>query len=252
MKLLERIDKLSQIGLTGDGICRSSGSREDQEARDLVVRWMMEDGLSVHNDEHGNIIGRLEGTGPSIVTGSHIDTVSTAGKYDGVLGVLSGLEAARTLKGSLTSPLEVVVFDDEEDTMRGSIGYSKNKPNIKAFLEVHVEQGPVLDVQGSDIGVVTGIVGQRRCSFSILGKENHAGTTPMNMRNDALVKASELVVFVNDYANVVYDGLVATVGKLDVSPNQFSVIPGRVDLTLQIRDLSVENMETFAEKVRNF
>lgn len=249
MKLLERIDKLSKIGLTDKGICRISGSKEDQEARDLVVRWMVEDGLRVHNDQYGNIIGRLDGRGSPIVTGSHIDTVSTSGKYDGVLGVLSGLEAARTLKGSLTSPLEVVVFDDEEDTMRGSIGYSKSRSNIKSFLEVHVEQGPVLDVQGSDIGVVTGIVGQRRCSFSILGKENHAGTTPMNMRDDALVRASELVVFVNDYANEMFDGLVATVGKLDVSPNQFSVIPGRVDLTLQIRDLSVDNMESFAEKV---
>ena len=249
MKLLERIDILSQIGLTDGGICRRSGSKEDQEARDLVVRWMMEDGLSVHNDEHGNIIGRLDGEGPPIVTGSHIDTVSTAGKYDGVLGVLSGLEAARTLKDYLIGPLEVVVFNDEEDTMRGSIGYTKDRPDIKAFLEVHVEQGPVLDVRGYDIGVVTGIVGQRRCSFTILGKENHAGTTPMDMRDDALVKASELVVFVNEYASEIYDGLVATVGKLDVSPNQFSVIPGRVDLTLQIRDLSVGDMETFAEKV---
>ena len=251
MKLLERIDELSKIGLTDEGVCRKSGSKEDQEARDLVVRWMMEDGLTVQNDEHGNIIGRLDGEGPPIVTGSHIDTVSTAGKYDGVLGVLAGLEAARTLKGSLKSPLEVIVFDDEEDTMRGSIGYTKDKPDIKAFLEVHVEQGPVLDVQQLDIGVVTGIVGQRRCSFTVNGQENHAGTTPMSMRDDALYKASELVVYVSDMANEMYDGLVATVGKLNVSPNAFSVIPGRVDLTLQIRDLSVENMEGFVENVSN-
>jgi N-carbamoyl-L-amino-acid hydrolase len=251
MKLLERIDELSKIGLTDEGVCRKSGSKEDQEARDLVVRWMMEDGLTVQNDEHGNIIGRLDGEGPPIVTGSHIDTVATAGKYDGVLGVLAGLEVARTLKGSLKSPLEVIVFDDEEDTMRGSIGYTKDKPDIKAFLEVHVEQGPVLDVQQLDIGVVTGIVGQRRCSFTVNGKENHAGTTPMGMRDDALYKASELVVYVSDMANEMYDGLVATVGHLNVSPNAFSVIPGRVDLTLQIRDLSVENMEGFVENVSN-
>ncbi len=98
MKLLERIDELSKVGLTDEGVCRKSGSKEDQEARDLVVRWMMEDGLTVQNDEHGNIIGRLDGEGPPIVTGSHIDTVATAGKYDGVLGVLAGLEVARTLK----------------------------------------------------------------------------------------------------------------------------------------------------------
>ena len=143
------------------------------------------------------------------------------------------------------------MFDDEEDTMRGSIGYTKDKPDIKAFLEVHVEQGPVLDVQQLDIGVVTEIVGQRRCSFTVNGQENHAGTTPMSMRDDALYKASELVVYVSDMANEMYDGLVATVGKLNVSPNAFSVIPGRVDLTLQIRDLSVENMEGFVENVSN-
>ena len=171
--------------------------KEDQGSRDLVVRWMMEDGLTVQNDEHGNIIGRLDGEGPPIVTGSHIDTVSTAGKYDGVLGVLSGLEA-RTLKGSLKSPLEVIVFDDEEDTMRGSIGYTKDKPDIKAFLEVHVEQGPVLDVQQLDIGVVTGIVGQRRCSFHCQWSREPCWDHTNDMRDDALYKASELVVYVSD------------------------------------------------------
>ena len=248
MKLLERIDKLSQIGLTGNGICRKSGSKEDQEARDLVVRWMMEDGLTVHNDEHGNIIGRLDGVGSPIVTGSHIDTVSTSGKYDGVLGVLGGLEVARTLRGSLTSPLEVVVFDDEENTMRGSIGYTSSKPDIKAFLELHVEQGPVLDLQNFDIGIVQGIVGQRRCSVSVIGQENHAGTTPMNMRNDALVKTAEIITYINKRA-LEHDGLVATVGVLDVIPNAFSVVPGRVDFTLQIRDLDSNVMMDFVDDV---
>ena len=100
---------------------------------------------------------------------------------DGVLGVLAGMEAARE---NPELPIEVVVFHDEENTMSGSIGYCSSQ-DIRAFLELHVEQGPVLDVQGLDIGVVTGIVGQRRCSFTILGQENH-GTTPMNMRDDAL------------------------------------------------------------------
>ena len=84
----------------------------------------------------------------------------------------------------------MVIFYDEENTMSGSVGYCSSKPDIKAFLELHVEQGPVLDVQQLDIGVVQGIVGQRRCSVSVFGQENHAGTTPMNMRNDALVKTA--------------------------------------------------------------
>ena len=242
MKLLERLNKLGELGP------RPSGSPADQAGKNLVVSWMLEDGLSVRQDEFGNIIGRVDGVGDPIVTGSHTDTVATAGKYDGALGVLAGLEAARVLKGQNKSPIEVIIFDDEENTMGGSINYSSvNKP--RAFIELHVEQGPILDAQHLDIGVVTGIVGQRRCHVSMYGQANHAGTTPMSMRDDALVKAASLVTYVNDFANEMYDGLVATVGELTVSPNAFSVIPGQVDLTLQVRDLDVDNMEEFVEKV---
>ena len=180
----------------------------------------------------------------------HTDTVATAGKYDGVLGVLAGLEAARELKGKLKHPLEVVIFDDEENTMSGSVGYCSKKPDIKAFVELHVEQGPVLDAQQLDIGIVQGIVGQRRCSVSVFGQENHAGTTPMNMRDDALVKTAEIITYINKKAQEC-DGLVATVGVLDVHPNAFSVVPGRVDFTLQVRDLYADTMESFVEDVCN-
>ena len=248
MKLIERIEELSKIGLTETGICRSAGSKEDSAGKNLVVSWMLEDGLEVRRDNYGNIIGRMPGSGPPIVTGSHTDTVATAGKYDGVLGVLAGLEAARELKGKISSPLEVVIFHDEENTMSGSIGYCSKEPNIKAFLELHVEQGPVLDFQQLDIGVVEGIVGQRRCSVSVFGQENHAGTTPMNMRNDALVKTAEIITYINQKA-LEYDGLVATVGVLDVFPNAFSVVPGQVDFTLQVRDLDSKVMEEFVEDI---
>jgi N-carbamoyl-L-amino-acid hydrolase len=144
--------------------------------------------------------------------------------------------------------LEVVIFDDEENTMSGSVGYCSKKPDIKAFVELHVEQGPVLDVQQLDIGIVQGIVGQRRCSVSVFGQENHAGTTPMNMRDDALVKTAEIITYINKKAQEC-DGLVATVGVLDVHPNAFSVVPGRVDFTLQVRDLYADTMESFVEDV---
>ena len=121
-------------------------------------------------------------------------------------------------------------------------------PDIKAFIELHVEQGPVLDVQQLDIGIVQGIVGQRRCSVSVFGQENHAGTTPMNMRDDALVKTAEIITYINKKAQEC-DGLVATVGVLDVHPNAFSVVPGRVDFTLQVRDLYADTMESFVEDV---
>ena len=247
MKLLTRINELAKIGSSETGICRPSGSTEDAKARNWIIQWMMEAGLVVRLDDHQNIIGRLEGVGKPIVVGSHIDTVLTAGKYDGVLGVLAGIEAAEKLAGTIKSPLEVVVFNDEEVTMSGSVGFTSSRPDIKAFLELHVEQGPVLDVQGADIGVVEGIVGQRRCEVTIYGQENHAGTTPMNMRNDALVKAAKVVQYVSERA-AEYNGLVATVGQLEVSPNQFSVVPGRVDFTIQVRDLDAESMEQFVEE----
>ena len=240
--LIDRIEELSET------LPRPAYSVADETGNAYVIQWMLEDGLHVRQDLYGNIIGRIDGEGPPIVVGSHTDTVQTAGKYDGVLGVLAGIEAAKTLKGTLKHPLEVVIFRDEENTMDGSIGYTSDKPDIKAFLELHVEQGPVLDCQQLDIGIVQGIVGQRRCSVSVFGQENHAGTTPMNMRNDALVKTAEIITYINERA-LEYDGLVATVGVLDVHPNAFSVVPGRVDFTLQVRDLSSNSMEEFVAEI---
>ena len=134
MKLIERIEELAQIGSTENGICRPADSIEDTQAKSLVVKWMLEDGLTVHKDIYGNIRATLPGVGSPIVTGSHTDTVATAGKYDGVLGVLAGLEAARELKGQLKHPLEIVIFHDEENTMSGSIGYCSKQQDIKEFL----------------------------------------------------------------------------------------------------------------------
>ena len=253
MNILERnINTLARIGADRNGaITRQSGSKELDQARGLVAEWMRDAGLQVTFDRFSNIIGRLPGTDntlPPIVTGSHIDTVLMGGKYDGVLGVLAGIDVAHELRGQLRHPLEVVVFWDEEVTMSGSVGYSQAKDNIAAFIELHVEQGPVLDSKGVDIGVVTGIVGQRRCHFTLKGQANHAGTTPMEMRDDALVKAAELITYVNRVAHS-YDGLVATVGKLEVSPNLFSIIPGQVDLTLQVRDLDPNNLDRFVKDV---
>jgi N-carbamoyl-L-amino-acid hydrolase len=251
MKLLQRINELAKIGASETGICRPSGTTEDAKARNWVIQWMMEAGMTVRLDEYQNVIGRLEGEGKPIVVGSHIDTVLTAGKFDGVLGVLAGIEAAEELNGKIKSPLEVVVFNDEEVTMSGSVGYTADKPDIKAFLELHVEQGPVLDLQNADIGVVEGIVGQRRCEVTMFGQENHAGTTPMNLRDDALVKAAKVIQYVSELATNEGNGLVATVGKLEVSPNQFSIVPGQVDFTLQVRDLDAANMAWFVNKVCN-
>ena len=243
-QLIERLNKLSTVGRTSEGINRPSGSPQDDVARGYVIKWMLDAGLSVTQDNHNNIIGRLPGRGAPIVLGSHIDTVSTAGRFDGVLGVLAAIDACEDLKGMNKHPIDVVVFNDEEDSMSGSIGFCKDAGQIKAFLELHVEQGPVLDARNVDIGVVEGIVGQRRMKFIVKGEENHAGTTPMANRNDALVAAAPIITWVDEEARK-YDGLVATVSQLQVFPNVFSVVPGRVEFTLQVRDLSACCMDQF-------
>ncbi|MEO1399780.1 MAG: Zn-dependent hydrolase [Cyanobacteria bacterium J06635_1] len=218
---------------------------------------------------------------PALATGSHLDTVPNAGIYDGAYGVLAGLEVARTLHEQglqLDHSLEVIVFADEERTMIGSKAmtgqasldpeyyahphYAPMEPSLSniggdwaqlptakralgslaAFVELHVEQGPVLESSGNPIGLVTGIVGQRRYVITIEGQASHAGTTPMSMRQDALVAASQVILAVNRIGCTQDGGLtgdqVATVGAMKLSPNVANTIPGQVEITLDIRDLS--------------
>ncbi|GFE70965.1 Zn-dependent hydrolase [Chroococcus sp. FPU101] len=226
----------------------------------------------------------------ALSTGSHIDTVPTGGRYDGAYGVLAGIEVVRVLQEAnlrLNHPIEVIVFADEESTMIGSkamVGKIVNnseyythfngtdiqtclkyvggnwekieqaqrtKQEMAAFVELHVEQGPVLETLGKQIGVVQGIVGQRRYVINITGRASHAGSTPMNMRQDALVAASEIVLAVNRIGNT-SGQQVATVGKLQVTPNAPNVIPGEVEMSLDIRDLSNEHLDhLMAELIEN-
>ncbi|MEM9808458.1 MAG: Zn-dependent hydrolase [Cyanobacteria bacterium P01_D01_bin.56] len=217
---------------------------------------------------------------PALATGSHLDTVPNAGIYDGTYGVIAGVEVARTLheRGIRPDhPIEVIVFADEERTMIGSkamAGRANLDPNfyehphyepiemgvgfiggdwdqlttaqrdtdgLAAFVELHVEQGPVLEAAGNPMGLVTGIVGQRRYLIDIDGSASHAGTTPMPMRRDALVAASQIILAVNRIGTKTGNGYgdqVATVGAMKLSPNVANTIPGRVEMTLDIRDLS--------------
>ena len=228
---------------------------------------------------------------PALATGSHLDTVPNAGIYDGTYGVLAGVEVARTLyeQGIRPAhPIEVIVFADEERTMIGSkamAGKASLEPNfydhphyepiemglsfiggnwsqlpsarrdtdgLAAFVELHVEQGPVLEAADNPIGLVTGIVGQRRYLITIDGSASHAGTTPMPMRQDALVAASEIILAVNRIGNKSGDGYgdqVATVGAMKLSPNVANTIPGRVEMTLDIRDLSNQRLDAMISEL---
>ena len=224
----------------------------------------------------------------SFATGSHIDTVPVGGRYDGCLGVLAGIEVARVFqenKFHLRHPFEVIVFSDEENSVIGCKAIAGNAPTdperyrrkdgtaiqpclakvggdwdalstakrdrreIAAFIELHVEQGGVLESLNKQIGVVTGIVGQYRFMVQIIGRPNHAGTTPMHMRKDALVAASQLVLAINRIGISGSGEQVATVGYLTVSPNATNVVPACVDLSIDLRDLSEENLQSLIAEI---
>ena len=227
---------------------------------------------------------------PPIVTGSHLDTVPKGGKYDGTLGVIAGIEIAFFLQENdikLNRPFEIIVFADEESTMIGCKGFTGNlsaneedfitsnsrsiienlsriggnwleiksavrsKKDIFAFLELHVEQGKVLEDGGLDIGIVNGIVGQKRITVKVTGQANHAGTTPMSNRNDALLAASKIIVGIEQIAKTTSESAVATVGKLKLHPNAANVIPGEAVFTIDMRDLDEDVIGKMSLRIEN-
>jgi len=225
---------------------------------------------------------------PPIMFGSHSDTVPDGGKYDGALGVLGAIECARVLHENniiTQHPLEVVVFTDEEGGLVGSramtgtltpdalevVSHSRKtvrqgiidlggnpekldrvarkEGDIKAFLEIHIEQGKILETKNIEIGVVEGIVGISWWNVTIEGFSNHAGTTPMDMRQDALLAASHLVIAVNRVVTSVPGRQVGTVGRIKAEPGAPNVIPGKVVMSLELRDLSGEKIQSLYEKI---
>jgi acetylornithine deacetylase/succinyl-diaminopimelate desuccinylase-like protein len=219
MRVLERLDELYAVGAT-----RIGGSEEEQRAHDLAARWMQEAGLAVDVDPAGNLIGRSSDA--RVWTGSHLDTVPNGGKFDGALGVVAAIEAVeRAGTGA------VVVFRDEE---RGCVGSKAFVERPALFLEVHVEQGPVLEQAGAPLGIVTSVVGMVRGERTFEGKAGHAGTVPIAARTDALVDAAEFVLRVRDVASAIH-GAVATVGKVQVEPGATNVIPARVRVSVDAR-----------------
>jgi N-carbamoyl-L-amino-acid hydrolase len=290
-RLLARLDALAEIGpIDGGGCCRMALTDEDRCGRDLVVSWMQQLGLGVQVDAIGNVFGFRAGrreTAP-VMTGSHIDTVRTGGRYDGNLGVLAGLELVQTLNdaGVVTDrPLVVAFFTDEEGArfapdMLGSlvyvgglsldealelravdgarlgdellrIGYAGPAPmgvhRPAAFVELHIEQGPVLDAEGGVIGVVQDLQGISWQELTITGQCNHAGTTPMRLRHDAGYAAAAVVSFVRELTREMGGAQVATVGKVDLHPNLINVIAARATLTVDLRNTD-EAMLMRAEK----
>jgi beta-ureidopropionase / N-carbamoyl-L-amino-acid hydrolase len=273
-RLNNTIDWLAEIGKLPNGdVCRLAFTTEDSQARNLVQQWMLAAGMTVRTDAAGNLIGTYLGQqpeAPALATGSHIDTVPSGGRYDGTLGVLAGIEVVRVLQENhlqLNHSIEVIVFSDEESSMVGSRGMGgavnlkeaastatgvgavggnweqlklaqRDRSHIAAFVELHIEQGGVLEERGKEIGVVTGVVGMSRYAVTVIGCSNHAGTTPMSLRKDALIAAAQVVLAVEALALQQPSQPVATVGSFMVAPNAANIIPGQVDLTVDMRDLS--------------
>jgi hydantoinase/carbamoylase family amidase len=185
---------------------------------------MREAGLEVGRDEAGNLFGRRGRA--RVWAGSHLDSVPTAGRFDGVLGVVAAIEAAERLRDR---ELAVVAFRAEET---GPAGSKRIGETPDAYLEVHIEQGPVLERLGEPLGVVTAIAGQARGRRTFVGRADHAGTTPMDARADALVEAARFVPHVRDCAG---EGTVATVGAIEAEPNATNVVPERVTVSVDAR-----------------
>ena len=220
-RILDHLDELYALGAT-----RIGGSPEEDAAHELVAGWLREAGLEVEVDAAGNTFGRRGDA--RVWAGSHLDTVPNGGRFDGALGVIGAIEVVERLD----VPLAVVAFRDEERGCTGSRACLRCGTPAGAFLELHVEQGPVLERANEPFGIVTAIAGVVRGEVVFTGRADHAGTTPMDARDDALVEAAEFVLHAERSP---WPGTVATVGRVEVEPGAVNVVPARVTVSVDAR-----------------
>jgi allantoate deiminase len=233
VRVLDRIDAVYAIAQH-----RAGYSADEDAAHELAAGWMQEAGLEVGRDEVGNLFGRRGQA--RVWAGSHLDSVPTAGRFDGVLGVVAAIEAADRLRDR---ELAVVAFRAEET---GPAGSKRITEAPDAYLEVHVEQGPMLERLGEPLGVVTAIAGQARGRRTFAGRADHAGTTPMDARADALVEAARFILHVRDCAR---EATVATVGAIEVEPNAPNVVPERVTVSVDGRSADGGKLDALIEAI---
>ena len=292
------LEEIASCSESGQGVTRLPFSKEHRLAVAKITEWMQSTGLSVHMDASGTLIGRREGpaNSPTLLFGSHQDTVRHGGKYDGIMGVLLPILALQKIgKQKLPYSVQVMAFADEEgvrfptaligpralagnfdnsalnltdhngvSVKEAMIKFGLNPDNIPSldirntpiigYVETHIEQGPVLDDKQSPLGIVTAIAGIERHQIKLRGISGHAGTIPMDVRHDTLACAAELVLIAEKIANDTPD-LIATIGKINVSPNAVNVIPGECSMVLEIRSAvdktRINNSKIIIEKMRN-
>lgn len=296
-RLQSDIETLAEIGKKPDhGLYRMAFTEADMQGREFFKQRVLDAGLEFYQDGAANLHARLDWDGkrPSVMTGSHLDTVPGAGHLDGALGVLVALECVRRIKEencSLDYPLEAVAFSDEEGRFGGMLGsqamaglhspesilaavdldgvslvdamqkvglnaldalHARRQPDsIHAFLELHIEQGPMLDNMGVSIGNVDAIAGLFKWEINLIGTANHAGTTPMDMRNDAFMGLSE---FASQLQRILDENgsarSVSTIGKVELFPGAANVVPGRIEFSLEARDTEASVLEELADAFR--
>ncbi|MBL8353098.1 MAG: diaminopropionate ammonia-lyase [Burkholderiaceae bacterium] len=295
-RLMQRIAAQAAIGaIDGGGVCRIALTDADQRGRDQLVRWMKALGLVVRVDRIGNIFGiRADRTDAApVMTGSHIDTVATGGRYDGHYGVLAGLEVVRWLNDRqrvLERPLVVAAFTNEEGVrfqpdMMGSLVHAGGHPLEQAlgsldsdgkrlgdelsrigyagdmacgaivphaYVELHIEQGPVMEAEGLEIGAVQDLQGISWQEFTITGQSNHAGTTPMRLRRDAGYCAAAIAVFVRELAQRYGGSQVATVGAMALHPNLINVIAERATVRVDLRNTDEATLQRAEQELADF
>ena len=283
-------ENLEYVGNTfnngSEGYNRLAFSKEEKDAINWLEMELKNNGISVRRDSIGNLFARIGPEDkPVYAFGSHLDTVKNGGLYDGALGVMAALECLLQLKeqNSQNTAYELVCLVGEEGNPLGGTFGSRvitgqvnsddldddilkaadlTKEQIKdasntiqdyaGFIELHIEQGTVLENNGNKTGVVTNIAGIVRNHITVLGEAGHSGTMPMEYRKDALVMASEIVQHINNEVRKLDDGTVATVGQLEVRPNAATIIPGEVEMTFEVRSGNKDRLESFPEEVLNW
>ncbi|HYH32060.1 MAG TPA: Zn-dependent hydrolase [Pseudonocardia sp.] len=296
-RMEQLVTDLGRIGAQpGGGLVRFAYDDAWRAANALVARWMSEAGLQVRTDAVGNVFGRLPGTegGPTVLTGSHIDTVRHGGAYDGALGVLAGLAALEALVrtcGRPRKPLEVVALCEEESSrfaadflgsraMLGTIGPNEpdtlrdadgctladamrgagldpgaiptaRRTDVGAFVELHIEQGRVLYDEGTRIGVVSAITGLHWLDVTVTGRADHAGTTPMDLRLDAMQGAAEMTGAVTALVEAEGRPAVATCGMWQVLPGGVNIVPEQVRFSIDLRHPDEATLRRLAGRIRD-
>ena len=292
-RLLQRLDDLAQFGALEDsGVSRLALSDADKGARDQTVSWMESLGLTVQIDQVGNIFGLRPGQEelPPVVLGSHIDSVTVAGRYDGAYGVMAALEVIQTLNDhhiKTRHPVAVTAFTNEEGVrynrgMLGSsvyvgewsveqaratqgidgsvfgaelerIGYAGTMTpgsiQPHAFIELHIEQGPVLDMENISIGVVETVTGITWLEATVIGAANHAGTTPIDLRQDAGLAAAKMITSLRMIANNIGGEQRATCGMINFEPYAINVIPSKAVITIDLRNSDGPALKQAEERV---